>query len=91
MHGLGFTRTDLLESTPFDSVDSTTYINGAKYFIPYIFDGKQPVARAGDTRLKQRLLQCCNSYERKLFNLKAWYEYAKYAERNLGWKPNEQW
>lgn len=62
VHGLGFTRTVDLESIPFDSVDSTTYMNGAKFFSPHMFDGKKVVTNNVDPRLKQKLVQCADSY-----------------------------
>ena len=62
VHGLGFTRTFDLESIPFDSVDSTTYINGAKFFEPHRFDGKKIITKNAGLHLKQKLMQCGDGY-----------------------------
>ena len=62
VHGLGFTRTDDLESIPFDSVDSTTYLNGAKFFEPHRFDGKKIITKNAGLHLKQKLMQCGGGY-----------------------------
>ena len=62
VHGLGFTRTNDLESIPFDSVDSTSYQCGARFFLPHRFDGKKIITNNTDLHLKQKLMQCSNSY-----------------------------
>ena len=62
VHGLGFTRTVDLESIPFDSVDSTTYMNGAKFFEPHRFDGKKIITKNAGLHLKQKLMQCGGGY-----------------------------
>ena len=62
VHGLGFTRTADLESIPFDSVDSTTYTCGARFFKPHRFDGKNIITNNTSPHLKQKLMQCSDSY-----------------------------
>ena len=62
VHGLGFTRTTDLESIPFDSVDSTSYQCGARFFKPHRFDGKKIITTNTDLHLKQKLIQCDSSY-----------------------------
>lgn len=89
VHGLGFTRLNDLLCIPFDSVDSTTYLNGAKFFEGHRFNGRSIIKN--DLIIKQKILNESNSYKRTMVNLKEWYEYSKYAERCIGWKPNEQW
>lgn len=42
VHGLGFTRFELLKKLPFYSVDSTTWICGARYGFVWKFDGDYP-------------------------------------------------
>ena len=54
--GLGFTRTTDLESIPFDSVDSTSYQCGARFFKPHRFDGKKIITTNTGLHLKQKLM-----------------------------------
>ena len=62
VHGLGFTRTADLESIPFDSVDSTSYLCGARFFKPHRFDGKKIITNNTGLHLKQKLMQCSDGY-----------------------------
>lgn len=43
IHGLGFTKTYIMDEMPWDSVDSSTWSNGARYGFIYKFDGKKLV------------------------------------------------
>ena len=62
VHGLGFTRTDDLESIPFDSVDSTTYLNDERFCEQHRFDGKKIITKNTGLHLKQKLMQCSDGY-----------------------------
>lgn len=42
VHGLGFTRLDLLDKVPFYSVDSTSWLCGTRFGYIYRFNGKIP-------------------------------------------------
>lgn len=77
IHGLGFTSLQKLPYLHFDSVDSTTWLNGVKYGILYKFNGKTLVAtgapegKRGNSKLIQRI------------NFEEWVKFQRYAERRF--------
>lgn len=78
IHGLGFTDTALLQKYRFDSVDSTSWLNGKKFGKIYYFDNgimrykSQP---KGEKTVNYKVI--CDH------NIKQWMMYQKYAEINL--------
>ena len=79
IHGLGLTKTEVIFNYNFDSVDSTTWLNGAKYGIIYFFDGS-----------KLKRLEAVSMGKRgkdyrynNLHNLNEWLKLCKYAEKYL--------
>lgn len=77
IHGLGFTSLQKLPKYHFDSVDSTTWLNGGKYGIVYKFNGetlvnvKTPTGKKtiGNTATRNNFLE--------------WVKFQKYAETHL--------
>jgi len=75
IHGLGFTRMNLLDQLHFDSVDSTAWTAGNRFGFVFKFDGKtmQKIncpsgKRMGDTR------------KIALINYVEWLKFQRYAE-----------
>lgn len=80
IHGLGFTKVDLLPKMHFDSVDSTRW-NCARFGRLEYFDGQTMRAvdkRSAGLRLKGR--ERCDAIG---FTLREWTKYQKWAEGHL--------
>jgi hypothetical protein len=77
IHGLGFTLTPYLDRLHFDSVDSTTWINGCRYGELYAFkNGVMKQYHPAGKRI--------NDYkEANIHNFNEWVKFQKYAEQNL--------
>lgn len=75
VHGLGFTQLKLLDTLPFYSVDSTSWLSGSRYAILYKFNGStlQKYTKPKKTKL-------INYRQIDLHNLKEWCKYQKYME-----------
>lgn len=78
IHGLGFTKTDLLSKLKFDSVDSTTWLGGGKYGCYYLFNNGKIL-----TKQKPKGLLLKDYRKINIFNFNEWAKYQKYAERHL--------
>ena len=78
IHGLGFTRLNLLTKLHFDSVDSTAWVTGNRYGFVYKFNGKTMIKV---TCPKGKRLG--NPRKVALINYIEWLKFQKYAERNL--------
>lgn len=78
LHGLGCTRTSSLTKLKFDSVDSTSWLSGARYGQIHQFDGKRikVYPKPKNTRIK-------NYMALDTFNLRQWQKYQDYAFENL--------
>lgn len=74
VHGLGFTNTELLHQYPFDSVDSTSWLSGARFGQVYRFDGRNMVAT------KDKGKRMVNYKIADLHNLREWMKFQKYAD-----------
>lgn len=78
IHGLGFTINEGIKNIPFDSVDSTTWLNGGKYGVLFVFDnGKLNRINSVNNGLKTKQLK--NYQKTNLENLHTWYRLQKYA------------
>jgi hypothetical protein len=78
VHGLGFTNTELLHKYKFDSVDSTSWISGARFATAYKFNGKTMQAvRYTD----KRRIDDYNILDRH--NIKEWIKFQHFAESYL--------
>lgn len=75
IHGLGFTSTKWLPQLKFDSVDSTTWVNGQKYASIVQFNGKGFDVFTPDEGQKG-----INPSKRLVNNFVEWVKYQKYAE-----------
>lgn len=77
IHGLGYTSVEGLNNFHFDSVDSTTWLVGAKYGnICCLTPQKGKQIHKPNTRVK-------NSRELAKFNFKEWIKFQEYAEKHL--------
>lgn len=78
IHGLGFTRLNMLNYLKFDSVDSTAWTTGNRFGFIYKFDGTtmQKIQCPKGKRL-------ADSRKVALINYTEWLKFQKYAERNL--------
>lgn len=77
IHGLGFTSTPNLKSLKFDSVDSTTWLNGGRY---------GNICRLQNNTIVQdhyKNMKCVRQDELMLHNYNIWIKFQRYAERNL--------
>lgn len=84
VHGLGYTVTSKLHSIHFDSVDSTTWLMGAKYGMVYYFNGSIMVQNDkgkffGKNESKYRI----KNSQAKVFNFNEWRKFQNYALENL--------
>ena len=80
IHGLGFTKTTILENYAFDSVDSSSFSAGGRYgtyqyFDPSLRQMKQVQRPAGTRMPNATALLVHNFYE--------WVKYQKYARHNI--------
>ena len=78
VHGLGFTRTDLLQQFKFDSVDSTSWISGARYGQIYQFDGTRMIHTNPPKGMRAVDHKITNTH-----NFDEWVKFQKYALKNL--------
>ena len=77
VHGLGFTKLKLLKRYRFYSVDSTSWVSGAKFGTIYMFqDGTLKSIRCKDRRLR-------NGVESNHHNIEEWLKFQKYADKYL--------
>lgn len=78
IHGLGFTNMNGLKRYHFDSVDSTSWLNGCRFGMAYKFDGKQLITRQKqqDYRMKDPKLVNIN-------NFTEWCKFQQYAKMYL--------
>lgn len=77
VHGLGFTQTKFLETFPFYSVDSTSWLAGGKFAKLYKFNGKTLLKYS-----KPEGTKLINYKKINLHNFKEWCKYQKYMEGN---------
>lgn len=80
IHGLGFTKTTILENYAFDSVDSSSFSAGGRYgayqyFDPSLKQMKQ-VQKPNGTRMP-------NATALLVHNFYEWVKYQKYARHNI--------
>lgn len=73
VHGLGFTKTRLLDKNRFYSVDSTTWNRGRFGDLYYFKDGQMKIYNKKGQKLK-------NGLESNRFCLQQWIKYQKYME-----------
>jgi len=78
IHGLGFTDTSLLHELKFDSVDSTTWISGARYGQIYQFDGTKMVHITPPKGMRATDHKIVNTR-----NFEEWVKFQRYALQNL--------
>lgn len=78
IHGLGFTKINILDQYHFDSVDSVSWKGGSMYGYCYIFDGKN-MNKIYPTNT-QKFIGGRNSFGH---DLNEWIKFQKYAERFL--------
>lgn len=78
IHGLGFTDTVYLPYLKFDSVDSTTWLSGARYGQIYFFNNKTMIYRAPPKGKRAVHYSIVNQH-----NFLEWVRYQKYALENL--------
>lgn len=78
IHGLGFTKLNVLEKYHFDSVDSTAWLAGSRFGYLYYFDGKtmQKIEAPKGYRIG-------NSRAAALHNYTEWIKFQKYALTHL--------
>lgn len=76
IHGLGFTNLGQLKSLPFDSVDSTSWLAGARYGKVYQISGNTLVIRG-----KQNLGLRADGHRAAAHNLKSISAYAKMVDK----------
>lgn len=77
IHGLGFTRTDLLKTYHFYSVDSSSWLSGSRYAHIQYFDGSTIKYKTDKSR------KMVNYKIVDDFIVKEWIKYQKYAETHL--------
>lgn len=77
VHGLGYTKIEMLKQIPFYSVDSTSWLSGNRFGVVYIFNGSgfNKKSKPQGMRVKTNLTADNNFYE--------WVKFQKYAENNL--------
>jgi hypothetical protein len=79
VHGLGFTKTSLLERYKFYSVDSTTWNVGGKFGNLVVFDKKGfPTQRYKKENYRVKDTNKINEY-----NFEQWVKFQKYADKYL--------
>lgn len=90
IHGLGFTRTTLLQTLPFDSVDSTAWLSFVKYGNYAKFNGSHmiPIPKPKGTKTKDFIKESeaigVPSHTYKLFiSGNEWIKFQKYAKEWL--------
>tara|TARA_R110001606_G_scaffold117492_2_gene246995 strand:- start:1421 stop:2170 length:750 start_codon:yes stop_codon:yes gene_type:complete len=81
VHGLGYTVMKNLPKLPFDSIDSTTWLNAGKFGeIQWFENGKIHKRQA-----LQEKMRTIKSKQKKMLinNFEAWIKFQKYADANL--------
>ena len=78
IHGLGFTSSKYLPYLKFDSVDSTTWLSGARYGQIYKFDNGQMQYYDPPKGMRARHHDLVNRH-----NFNEWVKFQKYAEEFL--------
>ena len=78
IHGLGFTSSKYLPYLKFDSVDSTTWLSGARYGQIYKFDNGQMQCYDPPKGMRARHHDLVNRH-----NFNEWIKFQKYAEEFL--------
>lgn len=77
IHGLGFTSIPWLPKLKFDSVDSTTWLNGGKYGEMHQFNGSRIV------KVHKKNYSIADYKRANLHNFDQWTMYQKYAEQKF--------
>lgn len=77
IHGLGFTSIPWLNKLKFDSVDSTTWVNGGKYGEMCQFKGNKIV------KVNKKNHKVADYKLANVHNFNQWVMFQKYAEKNL--------
>lgn len=77
VHGLGYTKINMLSKIPFYSVDSTSWLSGNRFGSIYRFNGNgfDKTNKPKGKRVKTKETATNNFYE--------WVKFQKYAEKNL--------
>jgi hypothetical protein len=77
VHGLGYTKIEMLKEIPFYSVDSTSWLSGNRFGQVYLFNGKgfTKKLKPQGMRVKTNKTASHNFYE--------WVKFQQYAEHNL--------
>tara|TARA_R110000787_G_C13362732_1_gene440178 strand:+ start:400 stop:1164 length:765 start_codon:yes stop_codon:yes gene_type:complete len=81
IHGLGFTEMNWLDRLNFDSVDSTTWLNGGKFGEYQWFNGK--IIKKRNAIGLGKKVRKDKSMELLIHNFNEWHKFQKYAEINL--------
>jgi len=81
IHGLGFTSQDWLPLLKFDSVDSTTWLGGARYGHWYYFNGNKIKQKSKPKNT--RVINNGKSHLLHIYNFNEWIKFQKYALNNL--------
>lgn len=77
VHGLGYTKLDMLSSIPFYSVDSATWISGNRFGAIYVFNG------AGLSKTKKPVGMRVKCNETGRHNFYEWIKFQKYADEKF--------
>lgn len=80
IHGLGFTKTTILDNYHFDSVDSSSFSSGGRYGQYHYFD---PVSKQIKQIQKKPNTKMPSATALLLHNFREWVKYQKYARHNL--------
>ncbi len=78
LHGLGFTKLDWLEKVRFDSVDSSSWLSGARYGHLYNFNGRTIKQTKRPKNTKTVHYKHLDAH-----NLCEWMKYVDWAKENL--------
>ncbi|MFV5767214.1 hypothetical protein [Mammaliicoccus sciuri] len=78
IHGLGFTKTSLMKEYTFDSVDSTTWVNVARFGEIKTFRPKEGVIKAMKKPPNARLT---NTKDAEIISAKEWIKFTRYIEK----------
>ena len=77
VHGLGYTKIELLKEIPFYSVDSTSWLSGNRFGAIYIFNG------SGFDKKNKPVGMRVKTQETAKNNFYEWVKFQKYAESKL--------
>ena len=77
IHGLGFTSIKLLAKYRFDSVDSSTWINGRRFGIVFEYKDGQMIKHS------RKEMQIDDYKKADVHNLREWIKFQRYAEQCL--------